>query len=483
MTTVEPPLRAVIIGGGFTGAAVAWHLARMRLPARITVVEPRADLGRGQAYSATDPAHRLNVSADNNMSIDPGNPLDFAEWLAQAQAAGRVAPDPAAATEYGIFPARALFGRYMAERLQPDLDSGAIRHIRARVGDIERGPEGTLMLHLSDDSRIRADLLVLATGHPAPAPPGFLVGLADVVDTSDSEGLAQVPQDGRVLILGAALSSADAVATLARQGFKGRITCLSRHGLRSRGQGHVRELSEADFTDPPLQGVSDLVRRVRHAVVDDQARGESWHAVLRRLRMQGPAIWAALDQPSRARLLRHLRSFWDVHRYRLPPQTEAVIQGLIAEDRLHYQAGHVVSVHREADELRVAWRPRGNGQVRQQGFDRLIVTTGPAQGRCIQGNPALGALARLGLITADPLGLGLATRESCKAVDAQGQASDRILVAGPLARGHVGELVGAPECAVHARGIAQQIARRAAPSAMPLPTPQPPAPGRSALSS
>ena len=52
-----------ILGGGLSGAAVAYHLARLDCAARIVVVEPRAELGRGLAYSATDPDHRLNVPA------------------------------------------------------------------------------------------------------------------------------------------------------------------------------------------------------------------------------------------------------------------------------------------------------------------------------------------------------------------------------------------------------------------------------------
>ena len=49
MNAIRHPLRVVILGGGFTGAALAWQLARLRLPARVTVVEPRAELGRGLA--------------------------------------------------------------------------------------------------------------------------------------------------------------------------------------------------------------------------------------------------------------------------------------------------------------------------------------------------------------------------------------------------------------------------------------------------
>ena len=54
-----------IVGGGFTGAALAFHLARL-LPqgtARIVIHEPRAELGGGLAYDPVEPVMRINVPA------------------------------------------------------------------------------------------------------------------------------------------------------------------------------------------------------------------------------------------------------------------------------------------------------------------------------------------------------------------------------------------------------------------------------------
>ncbi|WP_187494179.1 FAD-dependent oxidoreductase, partial [Pantoea agglomerans] len=49
----------VIIGGGFTGTALAIHLARAgQAGLHVTVIEPRAQLAQGVAYGTTDPAHR-----------------------------------------------------------------------------------------------------------------------------------------------------------------------------------------------------------------------------------------------------------------------------------------------------------------------------------------------------------------------------------------------------------------------------------------
>src|SRR6202021_1619762 len=73
--------RIVIVGGGASGALMAAHLLRER-PANlsVTIVETRAELGRGLAYSTGNPSHLLNVRAAN-MSAFADDPGHFARWL------------------------------------------------------------------------------------------------------------------------------------------------------------------------------------------------------------------------------------------------------------------------------------------------------------------------------------------------------------------------------------------------------------------
>lgn len=62
-----------IVGGGFTGSALAQHLARLATtPISVTLLEPGKP-GRGLAYGSTNPLHRVNVPAER-MNLYPSVP-------------------------------------------------------------------------------------------------------------------------------------------------------------------------------------------------------------------------------------------------------------------------------------------------------------------------------------------------------------------------------------------------------------------------
>lgn len=461
-----PPRRrpvVAILGGGFSGAATAFHLGRTLAPgtAEIVVVEPREALGGGLAYGSQEPAHRINVPA-SRMTLISDQPGHFMDWLAAAH----VVMSPGTLTLSGdFFPERRIFGRYVATQLAPLLASGIVRHRRTLAVSAARSGR-RFLIDLADGATLAADLVVLAMTHPAPGVPAALRGLAGsarlVANPYDDAAVEALVGCENLLVVGAGLTAADVVASLARRGRHGRVTLLSRRGLRSRGHAAVVRKSEADFASDPARTAVALLRRIRAAVAVDAARGEGWQATLDRVREQGPAIWAALSDVERGRLVRHLRVFWDVHRFRIAPQVEETLDRAARLGRLDVVAARLVGARETAQGVEVAWRPRGAEGTARATFDAVVLTTGPDHGAAIRSNPALRALAAEGLVQPDPHGLGLLVADGCRAVGGDGLASESLFVAGPLARGDVGELMGLPEVTRHAEGVAADLRARLA---------------------
>jgi uncharacterized NAD(P)/FAD-binding protein YdhS len=454
--------RIVILGGGVSGAATAWNLARAKVDAEIVVVEPRDRLGHGLAYSAPDPAHRINVPAAK-MSIDPDTPSHFMDWLASPR--GPML-DPASVTRKGdFFPPRAVFGAYMADCLAPMLESGAVLHLRDAALTVTPDAGGAgYLVGLADNLPLRADIVVIATSHPAPDLPAGLLAVAGsdriIANPYETDRILLIGAKDRVLIVGSGLTSADVIASLDRRGFWGQVHTVSRHGYRSQGHGNVSVECEEDFARSAEEGATSLMRHVRRAVADDAARGQSWHAVFDCLRADGAKIWDNLDPSSRSRFLRHLRALWDVHRFRVAPQVQEVIERWTQRGILSHQAARLVTAVERERGIDVTIRPRGSSAFETRQFDRIVVTTGPAHESIVRKNPVLSAMAETGQIAPDRLGLGLAVTDGCRAVESSGAASNSMFVAGPLARGCVGELMGLPEVTRHAERVAGVIARQ-----------------------
>lgn len=455
----QPPITVAIIGGGLSGAAVAYHLAGLT-DADVVVIEPRADLGRGMAYATPDPDHRLNVP-DHKMTLRSDRPEDFRRWLHTVEAPSL--PANSARLSGEIYAPRAVFGSYVAAQLSPLQAAGRLRHVQARVISVVRTDR--YALGLSDGGTVVADIVVLATTHPNAGLPRELAGLAGdpalIADPFADGALPGVGADDRVLIVGNGLTSADIVASLHKRGHRGQITALSRHGYRSQSHGPLQAETTADFAKAPARTALDLLRRTRAALAKDASLGLTWHAVFDRLRAQGPAIWAALPDPERRRFLRHLRALWDIHRFRIAPQTYEANQQMQRLGRLVSLGARIVSAT-PGNPVKLSLQARRNGTRFTVAVEHVILATGPAHGGVIAATPALADLAALGLLQPDPLGLGLLTAANGQAVPVSDEADGTLLVAGPLARAAVGELMGVPEVITWAEHIAREVAAQVA---------------------
>lgn len=220
----------LIVGGGLSGTLLAMQLLRLPGARHIVVLEPRAELGRGEAYSATELGHTLNGNAAR-MSVEPDDADDLTRWL-QAHIAGGGWPESGVqqVPVAELFPPRGLFGVYARQRLAEAQAIGAaqgssLSHVRDEVIDLQT-PEQGVIATLKDGSQWQAGVAVLATGMfpAARTAQRQSSGLnAAALDPWDVQALRALPVDARVLIIGSGLTMVDALESLNQAGHRGPI--------------------------------------------------------------------------------------------------------------------------------------------------------------------------------------------------------------------------------------------------------------------
>ncbi|MGM4914288.1 FAD/NAD(P)-binding protein [Rhizobium sp. 768_B6_N1_8] len=137
----KPGHSVIIIGGGFAGALTALKLLDQTTVAlSITIIEPRAELGRGVAYSTSDPAHLVNGPAEI-FSLYPEDMGHLARWLTEhGPANGWQPPADVAASS----PPRHLYGtyvRYELKRAVAQARSGSsLQHVRSSAAHLSSSP-------------------------------------------------------------------------------------------------------------------------------------------------------------------------------------------------------------------------------------------------------------------------------------------------------------------------------------------------------
>ncbi len=470
-----PRPQIVIVGGGLAGAATALHLLRDHDPAAdITLVEPGQTLGAGLAYGTAEPTHRVNVAA-SRMSLFDEAPDDFDAWL---HAGGHPGRDPASALPDGrLYPQRAMFGHYVHAALQAA--AAAARHARLthrRARAVGAAPDGAgFLLRLEDGQALHADTLVLAVSHTAPDLPAFLAPLAAAKDRRlvanpwRPDALDAVPPEHAVLIVGTGLTGCDVVASLIARGHAGPIVAVSRRGLLPRPRTSVPVSAFGRFDDPPARTALALLQSVRAAMREAAALGRPWEDVIDALRQQARAVWGALPVAERRSLLRHCRPFWDAHRFQSAPQIDAAILAARAAGQLEVLAATPLDAAPLGKLLRVTLHPRGTPADQRIVRDvaAIVNCTGPGHRSVVERHPVLRALHEAGALAADPLALGIAVDAESRVLRPDGSAWPNLFVAGPLARGTHGELMGLPQMSRQPREVAASIGR---PEALPLDT-------------
>lgn len=456
--------RIIIIGGGFSGASAAVQLARkIADPIAIKVIEPAAELGAGLAYSTDDPVHRLNAITAAH-SIDVADPFHFTDWCREQ---GLAQGDPDALVANGeMFVRRRDFRRYLKETVAAHAamsNGSTITHVRERASDLRLTRDGVHVV-LESGEETAADMAILAPGNPPWRQPAWASGSGAghprIFLEPMRSGLNGIPAEAKVLVVGAGLTALDIIASLTARGHSGPITAISRRGMRPQAQAPRILAPPADPPEPPvvpldlLQGVLpdyvtgdpltalELLRGMRRHAARTAEEGMGWQAGFDAVALPLSRIWPRLPLAEKQRVLRHLRPFYDAHRFRTPPMTDAAVRLCEAAGQVAFRKATIRALD-VADEDRLVAQLHGPGRVsRQEAFDAVINCTGLDSAGTLHHDRLLASLHQQGMVTSHPTGLGIVTDEENRIVSASGGIAPQVRAIGALSAGVFGDPLG-----------------------------------------
>jgi len=463
VTFVSNPTIAVV-GAGATGVIAAAAILRsLRRPARVVLFDGRGSHGAGLAYGTVDPDHVLNVPA-SKMSAIAEEPEHFVRWLREegsdAAAAWRTPAVPDA------FVPRGLYAKYLEDVLRTSLEGSdpgvALEVLREEVGDLVRRGGGWRLLGQSGAAWI-ASVVILALGYRPPRlPSGVEPALAThprmIHDPWEGGAFEGVLPDDPVLVLGAHLTMIDVALTLDRQGHRGGIVAVSPRGLMPLSHGPTDAGYVAIGIDTPPVTARGLLHRVRAEMAAEESQGGSWRSVADAVRPLVPRLWSALSTAERARFLRHVHPYWEIHRHRMAPAIATHVEAMKSEGRLRVVAGRVVAATAHDGGFVVTVRPRSGHTVANFHAAWVVNTTGPTLRYAENPTTLLRRLFDGGIVRPGPLDFGLEAAAGGALVDAAGQAHVDLFTLGPPLRGHLWETTAVPEIRLQAADLARSLA-------------------------
>jgi uncharacterized NAD(P)/FAD-binding protein YdhS/predicted metal-dependent enzyme (double-stranded beta helix superfamily) len=460
-----PDARVIaIIGGGFTGLMTLANLLRFgngsATPLHLVFIDRQTAIGEGVAYRTTDARHLLNVPA-GRMSAWPDIPNDFLEFARSK--------DPSANPT--DFLQRRMYGQYVRQRMieharvaGEHLSAEVVRDEVTWLGQTSSG--WTVETH--GGRAIHADVAILAVGHRPPKDPLSSAWTGPrtrfIADPWAALVLSQIGPDEPVLLIGSGLTAVDVILTLNRPDRVAPLIAVSRHGFMP--LDHLREPRPAadlspmvkDWLDPatPLT-TRRMLASLRKQIEAESAQGIAFQQIIDALRPEIACLWNRLGLKERARFLRHVRPFWEVHRHRMAPAVADTVARMRREGLLEVKAGSLVSARADADAIDVEFRCRGAANPSNARVSWVVNCTGPGAHNLHSTHPFVRPLLCDGSLCTDEFELGLLTDDAGRAIKESGSTHWNLLIAGTLRKATLWESTAVPEL----RQQAQTVARTA----------------------
>jgi uncharacterized NAD(P)/FAD-binding protein YdhS len=381
-------------------------------------------------------------------------PESFLQWLDLK---------PGCVVRSDDFISRGLYGEYLEDTLFQILRQQRttvltwIYENATTIGILEGFP----FVVLESGTQLKAKTVVLATGNAPPSSPTEVEAIAKRFYSPYAwslDALDGIPDRGTVLILGSGLTAVDQILALRSRGFRGCIFMLSRRGQLP--AVHSSSLTwPSDWTAVLPNTVCGVFRALRQQIDIASAEGANWRAVIDSLRPASADIWRRWPVAERKRFLRHLRTYWEISRHRVPQTTYDALMTLIADDHLRLISGRLIRVSEAVGHVDVVLCERKNNSVQTLSVDRIINCTGSATVQRVKDQLLLNLL-RAGLARPDALEISVDVGIDGSLLSRSGQPSNCIFTIGPVRKGSNWETTAIAEIREQAAQLAHILVKR-----------------------
>lgn len=323
--------KIAIIGGGASAVLLLNHLADLIAAhsCSIDVYDRSGRFARGIAYSTRRDCHLLNVRAED-LSAHASHPSDFSDWAKDFGYAK------------GDFVPRRRYGDYLESLLTKAQGIMDVNLLRQDVVKSVQDRDG-YALSLASGDTAHYDFVVLASGNVRPLGcktqgnvPGYF---AD--PWSLDEKFLQSAQ--HIALIGAGLTAVDALLSLNDMNYQGKVSIISRRTLLPAvhsAPAAWHHTNKAPANASPL----GLLREIRQEAKAAAAQNIAWQAVIDSRRNIINALWSGFSKSQRAQFMRHLYTFWGVHRHRMAPEVANIVASYKDQSRLDFIKSRVAMI-------------------------------------------------------------------------------------------------------------------------------------------
>jgi uncharacterized NAD(P)/FAD-binding protein YdhS len=394
-------LRVAIVGGGFSGTALAASLLRSGTSdLHIQLFEKTGEFGAGLAYSTQDPQHLLNVPASKMSALDE-EPNHFAEWLSGEGIEGCENPDIA-------FVPRKHYRRYLSDLLEKSANSSPSELVRIGEEVVSISP----LVMTASRAQFEADVVVLATGYlPETNFPGGSCFSPFRPDRWPDKDVRQVA------LIGSGLTALDAATTVFSRYPSVHVTAISKSGREPEGF----DVAAPGYALSPFEGPVEVRRLVKWLRSEIEAAG-NWQSVFNATRPMWEGLWQQLPQSEQRRFLAHLRSLFDRHRHRVPPATADMLASHAKNGSFQVIPGFVTGL----ETRRVFFTSHGVQQSIPA--DLVIDCSGQSTNWSLAQDPLIQDLFHQNNVIPGPHGMGIVANEG-------NEITPRLFAIGPMLRG------------------------------------------------